>query len=170
MPRLPWLWCFLWAAVFSGCAGYQLGPTNGLAARSQSVQVNFFPNETLEPRLSEAVAQALRKRLQQEGTYKLATQGDGDIVVNGVILSYARMPVSFQPKDVTTVRDYEVTLRVHVIAVARADGRKVLDQDVQGRTTIRVGADQPTSERLALPMLAADLAQNITARLVDGTW
>jgi len=147
--------------------------------------VNFFRNEAPEPRLSEAVAHALRKRIQQEGTYRLATQKDGDIVVSGTILTYQRNAVSYQPGDVTTVRDYEITIRVHVVAVERSTGRQLLDQNVDGRATIRIGARQPdpqgdmypvlaadqaSIERQNLPVLAADLAQNITARLVDGTW
>ena len=45
----------------AGCAGYRLGPTNGTPARSRSVEVALFPNRTLEPRLSEPVAQAALK-------------------------------------------------------------------------------------------------------------
>ena len=37
--------------LLAGCAGYQLGPTNGLTAGSRSIQVNPFVNQTPEPRL-----------------------------------------------------------------------------------------------------------------------
>lgn len=171
MRRSPWSWAWWFPVLLlAGCAGYQLGPTNGVEARSQSVQVNFFQNRTLEPRVSEDVAHALRKRFQQEGTYRLATHGDGDIIVNGVLLAYDRTPVSYQPKDVTTVQDYDLTLRAHVVAVERQSGRKLLDQDMVGHATMRIGPDQTTVERQLLPVLAADLAHNITARLVDGSW
>ena len=156
--------------LLTGCAGYQLGPTNGLEARSHSIQVNFFQNRTEEPRVSEAVAHALRKRLQQEGTYKLATHDDGDVIVNGVVVSYDRTPVSYQPKDVTTVRDYDLTLKAHVVATERGSGRKLLDEVVAGHATLRIGADQTSAERQILPVLAGDLARNISARLVDGSW
>jgi hypothetical protein len=156
--------------VLGGCAGYRLGPTNGLAAGAKSLQVNLFQNRTLEPRLSEAVAQALRKRLQQDGTYKLATRGEGDIVLNGVITRYSRLPVSFQPKDVITARDFDLALSVQVVAEDRATGKKLLEREVRGRTTVRAAADLPSVERQALPLLAEDLARNVTALLVDGTW
>jgi len=73
-----------------GCAGYRLGSANPGLTRGKTVQVNFFGNKTLEPRLVEAVNHALRKSLQQDGTYKLNTRGDGDIIVNGAILRYER--------------------------------------------------------------------------------
>jgi hypothetical protein len=45
----------------SGCAGYHLGPTNGLRSGERSVQVNPFVNQTLEPRLGDAITSSLRK-------------------------------------------------------------------------------------------------------------
>src|SRR5690242_9183577 len=79
---------FLAAAVFSGCAGYQLGSTSGFAAREKSVQIHPFLNQTLEPHLTDAVSFQLRKEIQRDGTYQLVTHGDGDIVVSGVITNF----------------------------------------------------------------------------------
>ena len=154
----------------AGCAGYRLGPTSGVAAGSKSIQVNFFRNATLEPRLVEAVASSLRKSLQQEGTYRLNTRGDGEIVVNGVITEFLRSELSYQPTDVITVQDYTLHLKTKVTATERSTGRVVLDREITGRTTIRVGNDLPSSERQAVPLLADDLARNVTDLLVDGTW
>src|SRR5688572_19337034 len=89
-----------------GCAGYRLGPTNGMPAGSRSVQVNLFENLTWEPRLTEPVATSLRRALQQDGTYRLATRGDADIIVEGTITEFDRSGLSFDPRDVLTVRDY----------------------------------------------------------------
>jgi hypothetical protein len=154
----------------TGCGGYKLGPTNGAIAGARSIQVNFFQNKTLEPRLVEAVNNALRKNLQQDGTYRLATDNDGDIVVNGTITDFKRSPVGFQPADVLTVRDYLIFLTVHVRATERLTGKVVLDRDSYGRTTIRVGVDMASAERQAVPMLADDLAKRVTSMLVDGAW
>ena len=59
----------LWSVLLlggMGCAGYRLGPVNGVAAGARSVQVKFFDNQTLEPRLVSAVNHSLRQRLQQQ--------------------------------------------------------------------------------------------------------
>lgn len=156
--------------IAAGCAGYKLGPTNGAPAGSRSVQVNLFKNETLEPRLIEAVAQALRKHLQQDGTYRLDTGGDGDLVVNGVITRFARDGISFQPNDVITVRDYALSITAKITVRDRQSGKIVLDREVTGKTTIRVGQDMASSERQAVPMMADELAQRATSLLVDGAW
>jgi hypothetical protein len=153
-----------------GCTGYRLGPLHPELTNGKSIQVNFFENRTLEPRLVEAVNRALRKSLQQDGSYKLNTRGDGDIVVNGAVLKYERQGVSYQPNDVLTARDYQVKLTVRVTATERAGGKIVVDREVTGRTTIRVGSDLASADRQALPLLADDFARKATTLLVEGTW
>ena len=157
-------------ALLTGCAGYQLGPTNGTAAGGRSVEVALFPNRTLEPRLSEPVAQALRKRLQQDGTFRLATQGDADVLVTGELTQFERVPLSFQRTDIITTRDYDVQLTARVHAIERGSGKVLLDRDVVARTTIQNTADLGSAERQSAPLLAEDLARKVAALLVDGSW
>ena len=167
--RVRTLFYFL-PLLLAGCAGYKLGPTNGMSAGEKSVQINPFSNETLEPRLSESITFEIRKRVQQDGTYKLATHGDGDVIVNGIITQYGRNPLSFQPRDVLTVRDYRLTISARILAIDRLTGKTNTDQMVHGRTTVRVGNDLVSAERQAIPLVAADLARNAVAAIADGTW
>lgn len=154
----------------TGCAGYRLGPTNGIPAGSRSVQVNLFQNETWEPRLSEPLATSLRRAIQQDGTYKLATRGDADIILEGTITEFNRSGLSFDPRDILTVRDYELVVTAQFSATERATGKVLAASSASGRTTIRSGADLPSAERQAAPLLAEDLARKITSALVDGSW
>jgi hypothetical protein len=156
--------------VLSGCAGYRLGPSNNLAAGEKSVQITPFANQTLEPRLGDAVTGALRKELQRDGTYRLATRDAGDIVVNGTITRYLRQEQTLVPEDVVTVRDYRIALTAQVTARDRATGKVLLDQPVTGYTLLRVGSDLTSAERQALPLLATDFARQVTALLADGSW
>jgi hypothetical protein len=159
------------AAVLSaGCAGYHLGPVNGVVAGEKSIEISPFNNLTLQPRLGDAVTQALRERMQADVTYRLATRGPGDIVVTGVITSYRRQGVSFLRTDVTTAEDYRVELTAHVTARDRVTGRVLLDKNVNGYTLVQVGTDLTDAERQSLPLLAEDLARNITELLTEGAW
>ena len=168
--RARFLFCFPALLLWAGCAGYQLGPTNGMNAGEKSVQINPFLNETLEPRLIEPITLEMRKRVQQDGTYKLATQGDGDLIVNGVITRYDRSPISFQSRDILTVRDYNLTLTARIVAIDRYTGKTNANQIIRGRTTVRVGNDLASAERQAIPLVAADLARRAVAVIADGTW
>jgi hypothetical protein len=158
------------ALLLAGCASYQLGPTNGMAAGEKSIQVMPFVNSTMEPRLGDEVTQQMRKQLQRDATFKLASRGDADIVVTGEITRYQRFEMSFAPNDILTVRDFRLMITAQVTARDRISGKVLLDQPVSGNTLLRVGSDLTSAERQALPLLAADLAYNTTVLLVDGTW
>jgi hypothetical protein len=158
------------ALMFTGCAGYQLGPTGGRAAGAKSVEVKLFDNTTLEPRLSDPVNAALRRALQQDGTFRLNTAGDSDYVVSGTIVAYNRPPITFQPNDVISVRDYYLQMTANVMMTERGSGKVVAQRAITGKTLVRARSDQSTAERIALPMLAEDLSRKITSLLADGDW
>ncbi len=160
----------LFGLALCGCVGYRLGPTNGQVAGSRSIQINPFQNETLEPRLVEPVTSALRKNIQRDGTYRLNTRNEGEIIVNGLITNYDRSGLSFNPRDILTPRDFQVTLTAKISAIERSTGKTILDREVLGRTTLRTSGDLGSAERQAIPQLADDLAKNVTSLLVDGTW
>ena len=159
------------AVLSAGCAGYHLGPIKtGVVASDKSIQIVPFNSQTLQPRLGDAVTQALRERMQADATYRLATRGPGDVVVTGDITDYHREGVSFLQTDVSTAENYRVQITAHVIARDRATGRKLLDKNVTGYTLIQVGTDLANTERQSLPLLAGDLARNITEMLTEGAW
>jgi Lipopolysaccharide-assembly len=156
--------------LLTGCAGYQLGPTNGLAAGEKSVEIRPFANHTLEPRLTDNLTHQLRQELQRDGTFKLSTHGEPDLVVSGSITRFQRSEVTFASTDVLTVRDYRLILTAQVIVLERSTGKILLDQAVSGYTLVRVGADLTSAERQAMPLLAGDLAKNAVALLAEGRW
>lgn len=158
------------ALALAGCAAYHLGPANGAVAGARSVEVLPFNNQTLQPRLGDALTQSLREDLQTDGTFQLAPPGTGDIVVSGVIRQYQRSGLAFLSTDSTTPENYRVEVVVHVTARDRASGKLLLDRDVKGHTLVHVGSDLASAERQALPLLSDDLAQNITELLTEGAW
>jgi hypothetical protein len=154
----------------SGCAGYRLGPTHGQTAGARSIQITPFVNHTPEPGLADDVTYALRKAIQRDGTYRLETHGEPDLIVTGVITEYRRRELSLLREDLRTVRDYQVALTASVTVRERATGRVVLDRSLSGGTLVRIGSGFVSSERQAAPLLANDLARQITDLLVDGDW
>jgi hypothetical protein len=155
--------------VSAGCA-YNLGPTSGVPAGSRTIAVMPFENETFEPRVTEPLTTALRAQLQQEGTFRLARHREADVVLTGVVRRIFRREESFLPEDTTILRDYRLEIVAHVVATERGTGRKLLDREVDGHTMLRLQDDLMSAERQAMPLLAANLARNITSMLVDGDW
>jgi hypothetical protein len=155
----------------AGCAGYHVGPVNpNIRAGAQSIEIAPFNNQTLQPRLGDAVTQALRERIQSDGTYRLATHDAGDIVVTGIINGYSRQPVSFLSSDVTTAKNYRIEVAAHVTARERASGKILLDKNVNGYTLTQTGTELFEAERQAMPVLAENLARNVVEQLTEGSW
>jgi hypothetical protein len=158
------------ACIMAGCAGYHVGPVNGAVAGEKSIEILPFNNQTLQPRLGDALTQSLRERLQTDGTFHLVTHGPGDVVLTGVIRGYTRQGVSYLSTDAATPEDYRVEVIAHVTARDVVSGKLLLDKDIKGHTLVHVGTDLASAERQALPLLAGDLAQNITEFLTEGGW
>jgi hypothetical protein len=158
------------AIALAGCAGYTLGPTNGVNAGSRSVRISPFVNKTQEPRISEYLVSSFRKQLQQDGTFRLETQGSADILVTGEIERFDRTELSYTTNDILTPQAYIVVLVARVVAVDTSTGQTNLNRRVQGRTYMRIGNDQSSAQRQAIPLLTDDLARNAVSALVDGAW
>jgi hypothetical protein len=154
--------------MLTGC--YHLGPVNGGIARSESIEVYPFDNQTLQPRLGDAITQSLRERLQTDATYRLATRDPGDVMVTGTIHQYTRQGLGYLNTDVATPDNYRVDISVHVTAFDRRAGKMILDKEVKGHTFVHIGDDLASAEREALPLLAEDVAQNIAELLTEGSW
>lgn len=158
------------ALLLAGCASYHLGPANDAVSGGKSIEVAPFNNQTLQPRLGDAITQNLREQLQSDGTLHLATSGSGDIVLTGVIKSYGRSGLGFLNTDAFTPENFRIEVIAHVTARDRATGKLLLDRDVKGHTLVNIGSDLASAEREALPLLAEDLDRNITELLTEGSW
>jgi hypothetical protein len=156
-------------SLITGCAGYKLGPSIGLEAGNKSVQIKPFVNNAPEPGLAEEVTAAVRKAVQRDGTYRLETHGDADLVVTGVINEYRRRELSLSRDDLRTVRDYQVTTTAKITIRDRA-GQIVAERNITGNTMLRVGEDFGATERQAIPQIAKDLAKKTTDLLVNDRW
>lgn len=152
------------------CAGYRLGPTGGFKAGDKSVQVLFFKNETLEPRIVEAVNQSLRKQIQKEGTFRLDTQQGGDLIVTGRITQLLRNGLSFRSTDVLAVTDFTLSMSADIIVIERVSGREVFHKKVTSTIPISASGDLVSQEQRALPLISDELARKAVNLLADGAW
>ena len=167
---MRWWLLLILAIAAGGCAGYKLGPTNGIAAGSRTVKFKPFINKTREPRVTEYLSTSLRQQLQQDGTFRLETSGSPDILVSGEITRFDRSGLSYQTNDVLTPQEYTLTMQARVVAVDVSTGKTFINRTVQGTAYIRIGNDEYSAERQAIPLLTDNVARDAIALLVDGPW
>ncbi|MDG1891217.1 MAG: LPS assembly lipoprotein LptE [Verrucomicrobiota bacterium] len=156
--------------ALTACAGYRLGSTGPYVPGTHSAEIRSFDNQTPEPALSEALSQALRKQIHDDGNFTLETRQQGDIIIDGVITEYQRNGLTFQPQDILTARDFEVTIKAKITAIHRTNGKVFVEGNVSGRTLVRGASNLVEAERRALPLLMRDLAFKISDLLLSEDW
>lgn len=77
--------------TFTGCAGYHPGASkpHELAA-VKKLAVPTFKNDTLQPRIEVLVTDAVIKKLQTDGGYKIVPVSEADAVLRGTVTDITR--------------------------------------------------------------------------------
>jgi hypothetical protein len=155
------------ACLFAfGCAGYRIGPVT--KRNFKSIAVPMFRNTTLIPQLEAQISNAVIQRIQQDGSLRVETQANADVVLNGSIIKYNRESLRTLRTDTGVPREFEITITVRVDATDRRTGETVLKStEVEGKTDVFIGEDQQSAEEQALPLIADDIAKRVTGLLVE---
>ena len=160
---------FLLPFLLGGCAGYHVGPATPAYLRQiHSIAVPTFRNETLIPRVDVLVTGTVIKQFQQDGTFRITSEGNADATLKGEILTVGRSPARSVRGNVLATTEFNLVLRVRYTLVGR-DGRTVAGPaEATGSTNFFVGDDVATDERQALPLAAEGLAIRLVSQLSEG--
>jgi hypothetical protein len=165
----------LLALIFSSCAGYQVGPIKPLRMREvKTIAVPSFKNLTLEPRVEVALANALIKQIQQDGTYRVESDRTADAILEGTLEEIERRPSRSVIGNVVRTREFTLVLRIRYRVYDRVTGKELESRTVTGDTSFfvsgsnNVAADVLGDERQALPLAAEDAAVRIVSQISEG--
>lgn len=163
------------ALIFSGCAGYTLGPIKPKPMRNvQTIAVPSFKNETLEPRMEVLLANSVIKQIQQDGTYRIARENEADAILEGNLVEIERRPARSVIGNVVRTREYTLVLRVRYRVYERTTGRELDARTVNGQTSFfvsgsnNIAADVRGDERQAMPLAAEDLSVRLVSQIAEG--
>jgi hypothetical protein len=150
----------------AGCAGYHVGP---VAHRDfNSIAVPMFRNRTLRPQLEAQISNAIIKNLQQDGSVRIQSEPNADVVLNGAVVRFQRAPLRSLHTDTGVPREYEITIAVRVEAKDRRTGEVVLKStEITGKSDVFIGEDQQSAELQVLPLIADDIARKVVGLLVE---
>jgi hypothetical protein len=173
----------LLAASNSGCAGYHLGPVKPAAmAQVRTLAVPAFRNNTLEPRLEVLLANVLIKQLQQDGTYRIASEKDADAVVLCTVDKLDRQPARSVRNnaskgilaDFYQTSEFTLDLVLKVDVQEKGTGKSLLKREVRGTSSFFVSSANPLTadvnrdERQAISQAAEDASVRLTSYLSEG--
>jgi hypothetical protein len=146
--------------------GYHLGPV--LKADYKSVAVLMFKNKTLKPQLEAQVTNGIIKRLQSDGTLRVESKENADIILTGQILRYRRSALRALRTEVVTPREFRISIDAQIEARDRVTGKVLLKPAViTGSADTFIGTDLQSAEEQVLPLIADDLARQVVSLLVE---
>jgi hypothetical protein len=161
--------------LFSGCAGYHIGPIQPKFMEGiHTLAVSSFKNDTLEPRVEVSLANAVIKQFQQDGTYKIVSDKNADALVEGTLMEISRRPARSVKGNVLATREYTLTVKCLIKTTNRVTGAIIDQRTVSGQTSFfvtgsdTVAADVNTDERQAIPLAAEDMAIQLVSQLSEG--
>ena len=157
--------CFL----FSGCAGYTLGPAKPeFLSNVHRIAVPSFRNNTLSPRLESLVATTVVRQLQQDGTYQVVNEEAADAVLIGTVERVTRNPARSVRGNVLLTQEFTLIINLKYQLIERGTN-KVLDVGrVDGQTNFFVSGDVQQDERQAIPLAIERAAVRLTSQLTEG--
>jgi hypothetical protein len=169
------LLALLSVVLWSGCAGYTVGPIKPTPLRSvQRIHVPNIINDTLHPRVEVLLTNLLIKQIQQDGTYEITDENRADAILKVKLNEIERRPARSVRGNILQTREYLLNLRARY-EVIKTDTGVVLDnRSITGSTSFFVGgenlnsADSVQDERQAIPLAAEDLAVRITSLISEG--
>ena len=157
---------FLVSVFASGCAGYHIGPVTKIGFHS--IAVPMFRNETLRPQLEAPICNAIIRRLQEDGSVRIEERQRADVILTGTVFRYNRAALRALRTETGVPREYQLSITVRVEARDRRTGEIVLKPtEVEGKSDVLIGEDQQSAEMQALPLVADDIAKQITGLLVE---
>lgn len=164
------LWTLpLLALLLAGCAGYHIGPIKPKAMEGiESIAVPSFKNDTLHPRLEVLLADGIIKQLQQDGTYRVASEETADAILEGKLLHIRRRAARSVRGDTWVTKEFVLTVTLEYKLMRRDTGASIKDATVTGQTSFFVDGDIQQNERQAIPLAIEDAAIRLVSHLSEG--
>lgn len=132
--------------TFTGCAGYQAGASKPhQMAAVKKLAVPTFKNDTLEPRIEVLLTNAVIKKLQMDGGYKIVPVSEADAVLKGTITDTTRHQFRAQRENTLVTSEILVGLVVKFTVEAASPEILAASKVV---TTVPEGVDTKVSNTI----------------------
>lgn len=156
--------------MLMSCAGYRLG--NIKSAEMKNVKTIYVPvvkNDSYEPGLPVMVTDAILRRMDNDGTFSSAREGQADATLEIRVTRLVRSPLRRSRVDVQVTDEYEITLEAEANLTNLKAGKQIFTKrKIAGKTRYFVQNNMQEAERQALPSAADDLAVNLVKLMAEG--
>ena len=166
-------WCLVlgaWCLAFAGCAtDYRWRSSVPEAMRTVSVPT--FRNESDVTELGAIASRQILREFQREGTFKIRSEGDAALEVQGTIKSSSVGVTGYDRRSGLRISAYDFKALVEVSVIDRRGGRVLMDNvRYTAQTTFETGQDQTTALRDASGRLMDDLSRQVVDDVLNLKW
>lgn len=155
--------------LFPSCAGYRVGPVKPEALQGvNTIAVPNVKNLTLEPRIDVHVTNAIISRMQEDGTYKVATQGSSDASLEVTITNIERRQLRSARFNTLRTRELGLLVSLDYRLVDLRSQEVIRQGTARGETTVFIDANYQNAERQAIPEAAQRAAERLVSNLSEG--
>lgn len=157
------------ALAISSCAGYHIGNSKPEhLAKIEKLAVATFKNDTLEPRLTVLLTNAVIKQLQVDGGYKITPASKADGVLECTIKRIIRTPFRSVRTNVLVTSELRVDL--YVDYKLKEAGTKTLLHSgrVYGSSAIVLDPNFQLSEHQAMEEASQRIASQLVSEIAEG--
>jgi lipopolysaccharide assembly LptE-like protein len=154
--------------ALAGCAGYHVGADKPhQMANVKKLAIPTFKNDTLEPNLEVLVTNAVIKKFQVDGVYKITSVADADAVLRGDIIAITRRQFRSDLNNNLVTTEIQDGL---IVKYTIEDKNKValLAGQERDQSNLAVAPDYQTTERQALADAAERLSFSMASDITTG--
>lgn len=155
--------------LLTNCAGYHLGGQKPAHLQGiTKLAIGTFENQTLEPRISSVVTNALIKQIQVDGSYQIVSREHAEAVLEGSIARVDRSQFRSVRQNVLRTSQLQMRLSVGYTIKDTASGRTIHTGRGSANSYVILDSNVQNSEAQALDDAAQRLATNIANEISEG--
>ncbi len=146
-------------AAISGCGAYSFS-MSGKAA-FESLNVEQFENNTIEYQLSDRLTDAVIDAFINDNKVQIKEPSKAEAIMSGTVVSYRRVPHTYDQNDIVTEYAVKVTLKINVV---KADSEDVIWEEeffAEGIYDANTEAEEDGQNR-AVEQLTVDILNHTT--------
>lgn len=137
----------------------------------RTVSVPVFRNESDVTEFGAVAARQLLREFQREGTFKIASPGNGAIEIQGIVKRATSETSGYNRGTGMRFSNFDLTAEVEVSVIDKVKGRVLVDGRLyRAEATFIENGDYMTSRRDASGRLSEDLARQIVDDVLSLKW
>jgi hypothetical protein len=151
-------------ALYSACGYYST--SSRTAGDIKRISVPYLNNETAEPDIEIEITQRIIGGLVDDNTLKVTSEQDADAILEGSIIEYANVPITFSNE--LQADQYRLLIGLRVSLLGKKDNAYIWqDKNIKAQANYYLDTTTEHTYEKALEDIYRDIVENILSSTVQ---